>query len=560
MAETTTGARQLLRAGIPLLVVGGLALAAGAASLGNGFAYDDIHLVVQNGRVHHLASLPARLIETYWPEVPLAGEGRLYRPLTVIGFGLQWAIGRGTPLIFHLASVLMYALVALLVYALARRFLPTGPAALAGALFAVHPVHVEAWANVVGQGELLVAAFLLIGVVLYVDGRRVGFSQRRIGAIAGCFAAGLLSKEHAVAFPLLLLALEPALPAESRPRARVLVTPLVLTAVAWLALRTLVTGSFGGESPHPAWHGVGLPLRVLTMLGVVPLWARLLVWPADLSADYSPRETSVASGFGPEQFTGVWILLLAVYLGYRFRRLAPATSAGMLWLGLALLPVANLLAPTGIIAAERTLFLPSVGLVLAVGALVNLWAEERSEAGRVFGGLLVLLLLGLGVWRSATRAPVWRDNRTLFSQTILDAPRSYWAWRNYAGQMVLDGREAEARGAYAVAEGLFDRDPQLHDDRASFERRFGHCDRAVPHFRIALALDPDRHMTAARLIGCLTYLKRYDEARAVAADRLERGRGEFAAIRAMVDSAEAVTHLPDSSRPASPLLLPPDVP
>lgn len=557
MAEFPPGGPGPRAAFAPLVVVAGLALLASLTGLGNGFTYDDVHLIVQNGRVHGLLSLPLRLAETYWPEVPLVGEGRLYRPFTVIGFTLQWALGRGAPVVFHVTSTLLYLLVSLLVYALARRLLPMRQAALAAALFAVHPVHVEAVANVVGQGELLATGFLLLGTILYLDGRALGFSRHRIGAIAASYGAALLCKENAAFFPLLLATLEPALPTATRDRAKVLLTPLVLTAAIWLAIRFLVTGSLSGEYPHAAWIGMAWPLRALTMLGVVWVWTRLLLWPAALSADYSPQEVPIADGLGPLQFAGVSALAVALYFGLRFRRLAPVVAAGLLWVAVALIPVSNLLAPTGIVAAERTLFLPSVGLVLAVAGLVELWARgPRSLLGRRLAGAIFLTLLGLGVWKSAARHPVWKDNSTLFARTIVDAPRSYWAWRNYAGDMVLKGREPEARSAYEQALTLFDRDPQLLDDRASFERRTGHCDRAVDYFRMALALDPGRHMTAARLIGCLSALGRFDEARGVANDRIERGRGEFETIRAMVDRAEAAAHLPDSATPIRPTPVP----
>lgn len=554
MADGQTPARRLLQGRLSLLLVAGLALAASLTSLPNGFAYDDVQLVVNNGAVHQLRTAPHRFLETYWPEVPLVGPGRLYRPLTVLGFAVQWAAGQGRPLVFHLVSVLGYALVAVLVYTLARRFLSEGRAALAGALFAVHPVHVEAVANVVGQGELWAAGFMLAGALAYVDARREGYSHQRRGLIAACYLAACLTKETGAIFPLLLLALEPALPQASwRERGRLLL-PLVLVAAAWLTVRTAVTGSLGGEEAHAAWVGLAWPFRALTMLGVVSLWARLLVWPADLAADYSPQEIMIASGVGPAQFVGACVLLVVLYLALRFRRVALLTVVGLGWMGAALLPVANLLTPTGIIAAERTLFLPSVGLVLVAGALVELWAVDRGALARRAAGAAAVALLALGVWRSATRAPVWTDSRTLYAQTILDAPRSYWAWRNFAGQMVLDGREALAREAYAHAISLFDRDPQVYDDRGSFERRTGHCERAVVQYRLALALAPGRDMTAARLVGCLSTLHRFDEARAVAREHLQRGRPEFETLLVLVDSAEARAHLHDSMpTPLSPV-------
>src|SRR5512143_2039658 len=178
--------------------------------------------------------------------------------------------------------MLLYALVSLLVYAVARRLLPMGAATLAAALFAVHPVHSEAVGNVVGQGELLAAALLLAGTVLYLDSRRVGLSTGRLVGIALCFGLACLTKEHAVLWPLLLPPLALALPsrrspAESRENALRLGLILGVELVVYLSLRQAVVGGFAGDLPHPIWHGTTIAVRAVTMLAALPVWTRLLL-------------------------------------------------------------------------------------------------------------------------------------------------------------------------------------------------------------------------------------------------------------------------------------------
>ena len=143
------------------LTVALFALGAAASSLGNGFALDDLPLVQQNPRVRQLAPPWTYLAQTYWPP----GRGpALYRPLTVAGFAVQWSLGRGAPLAFHLTNMMLYLLVALLVLAVARRLLPLPAAFGTALLFAVQPVHAEAVGSVVGQAELWAALFSLVAV------------------------------------------------------------------------------------------------------------------------------------------------------------------------------------------------------------------------------------------------------------------------------------------------------------------------------------------------------------------------------------------------------------
>ncbi|NIP96229.1 MAG: hypothetical protein GWO24_23480, partial [Akkermansiaceae bacterium] len=73
--------------------------------------------------------------------------------------------------------------------------------ALAGALvFAVHPVHVEAVANVVGRAEVLSSVFYLLSCLLFVRWRE-GLGVGRTAALCGLYAAAFLTKESAVTLP-----------------------------------------------------------------------------------------------------------------------------------------------------------------------------------------------------------------------------------------------------------------------------------------------------------------------------------------------------------------------
>jgi protein O-mannosyl-transferase len=528
-----------LQAWWPAALVAAVAIAASVSGLGNGFAYDDVHLVLRNGAVHSLAGLPGHLLEPYWPAIPLGPGGRLYRPLTVIAFALEWAMGGGRPLAFHVLSVTLYTAVALLVLALARRLLSRNAAVVAAGLFAAHPVHVEAVANVVGQGELLAAIPLLVGVSLYLDGRREGFSPGRTALIAGTYLLGCLAKEHAVLLPLILAAVELGLGPHGRrleESARLLLW-LTLVGVVYLSVRSAVVHGVAGDLPHPLWRGASFASRLWTMLGLVPRGLGLLLWPAHLQADYSPAEITLATGPGPAQWIGLGLLLGIVVLTLLAWRSIPVLAVGTGWVAISLAPVSNILQPTGIILAERTLFLASVGVVLALGGALDALLLRRPTWSRwLLAGAGVVTVLG--VVASARRQPVWRDNTTLFGRTVVDAPRCYWAWRNWAGDLVLRQRPDSAAEAYRRSLQLFDRDPQVYDDFASFNRRTGHCDAAVPLFRRSLELDPARDQTAARLIGCLVTLRRYAEARAEATARIERGTEEFRNLRALVDSAE----------------------
>jgi hypothetical protein len=128
---------------------------------------------------------------------------------------------------------------------------------------------------------------------------------------------------------------------------------------------------------------------------------------------------------------------------------------GLGWVAIAILPVANLLFPTGVLVAERTLYLPSVGLALAVGA----WA--RNLALRPFAALATAIAL-LGGVRTAVRVPVWRDSRTVTLSILDDAPDSYAGPAGMIGIYLSEGQAGKALDAFQVATSLYDRVPTVY--------------------------------------------------------------------------------------------------
>ena len=102
-------------------------------------------------------------------------EQPLWRPLKRATLMLDHQLwGRAHPAGFHASNVAFHALACLALYRLARRL--AGPTAglVAGLLFATHPVHVEAVANISHRKEPMSLLFLLVALLLYVRGRDSG--------------------------------------------------------------------------------------------------------------------------------------------------------------------------------------------------------------------------------------------------------------------------------------------------------------------------------------------------------------------------------------------------
>ncbi|MGH9423050.1 MAG: glycosyltransferase family 39 protein, partial [Thermoanaerobaculia bacterium] len=430
------------------VVVALLAIASSITGILNGFAYDDTVIIIEDPRFRSLQSLWQVFTRTYW--MPQYG-GSLYRPLTTLGFRLEWIVGGGSPLPFHIVSILMYAAVSVAVFGLARQLFDNTSAFVSAALFAVHPLHVEAVANAVGQAELGAALCVVTAMSLYIRwSRSSGIDWRRRSLLCALFLCGLMFKEHAIVLPGLIVAAEilainsGATFNERTRRLLPLLIPLSLTAVAFVAIRTSVIGTIAGGGPEATvFLHQPFSVRLLTMIPVVLEWIRLFVWPANLSADYSAPRIEVLHSFTIAMVPAIAVIIACTGIAVQMRKQYPTAAFAFAWTGIALLIPSNLIVVTGVALAERTLFLPSVGVAMLLGGGLVALARSASpsfQRGVAYG---VALLLVAGIARSSTRNPVWRNDETLFRQTVDDVPNSSKAHEMLGNVLMTKGKHAE---------------------------------------------------------------------------------------------------------------------
>jgi tetratricopeptide (TPR) repeat protein len=446
------------------LVAGILAALVYLNALPNQFAYDDIHIVVQNTAIQSLETLPGAILAPYWP----IADGRelgLWRPVTTALLGVQYVLGGGAPLLFHVVNVVAHVAVTVLVTLLLAELM-TIPAALAGGLlFAVHPVHVEAVANVIGLSEILSTAALVLACLVHVRGGESYGWGRTLG-IGALYLVGFGAKESGVTLPGLILLLDAArgtlgfreLPRYLRDRWRVYLV-MLLVAIAVLATRLHVLGSFASAYAPLGGELLEEIPRIWTLGEIWLHYVRLWAFPLDLYADYSPNVIPISLGWGLDNAVGAALALLILtvaLLAWRRPRMgegidtARIAAFGVVWFVIAISPTSNTVILSGVLLAERTFYLPSVGLAAATGWLVTRLARDRPRGAWI---ALVVALAASGV-RTWTRNTTWYDGSHVFTTMVRDAPhsgRSQWV---LGDQFLLAGDTSAALRSYRAAISL----------------------------------------------------------------------------------------------------------
>lgn len=426
-----------------------------ANALSNGFALDDRGILLGNPLVQDLSQGWRAFTLPYWPEALGGGQ---YRPLGVLHFAFDWRISGGDAAWFHAINIVWHALATVLVWRLARQLMSPSAALICAALFAVHPVHVEAVANVVGRLECMATAFALGALLSH---RASSWSAVPL------FALGLLSKENAIVSIGLIVANDLLLPAVDNRNRTKLYAAYCLVVFAYVATLTLV---FDGRQFHVmsgTLADLSIADRLWTVLTVIPHYARLLLIPASLSADYEAQVLPAAHGFTAPGAIGVLIAATyatALFIAWSKHR---TLAFALLWIGIAIAPVANVFFVSGVTLAERSLYLPSVGAMLALGVAFDVIPSRHRRIALAAAAAA----LAAGAVRTWTRTPAWHDDRAYLMTLLTDHPESYRAhW--LAGRVHgASGRYPEALLELARARELYPKSIQTYLDAAAFADR-----------------------------------------------------------------------------------------
>lgn len=485
------------------------ALAIAAAAFGaflpvlwNGFTnFDDDEYVTENPSVK--AGLTLEGVRWAWT----TGHAANWHPLTWMSHQIDAAIYGESAWGHHLTSLLLHVANALLVFTFLRSATgAVGRSAFAAALFAVHPLRVESVAWVAERKDVLSTLFGLLALVAY--GRYVAApSPRRMAAVAGLLALGLLAKPMLVTLPFVLLLLdewplrrwwrrEDETPARIWRRRLSEKAPLFVLAAASCVVTVVVQRS-GRALQSSAVFGWSDRLAN----AAVAYWAylRQTVWPAGLAPFY-PHE-----GARVETWT-FWLaslgLLVVTGAAIRWRRTAPYVFTGWLWFVGTLVPAIGLVQVGEQARADRYTYLPSIGLAIllswGIPEVADRLLRERAPsriAWTASAAILVAALVPI-TWMQATR---WKDSTTLFQQALAVTERNATAHINLAIALGRMGRLGEAEQHLREAVRIAPDDSVARNNLGNVLYGQGRLGEAEEQFAKAARLDPRNALALANL-------------------------------------------------------------
>lgn len=453
------------------LIVFAVAVCAYAGSIPSGFVFDDRAVITENPVVQGIVPL-SELPFRDWFGLPPAHTIGSYRPLATFEFWVDWRVSSGNPRFFHALNVVFHGVAMVVSYVVFQDIVGESVAFAGILLAAVLAAPSEAVEGVIGRADLIETIAIVAGLRAH---RRKGVRSAALAALA--LAIAFFSKESGIlalpAWALLdVLAPLPDSPARNR-RGRWMLYGLA--GFAYLALRRVALGELKLPANTEFYNplvGVGLAGRVFGaghifvsryLAGIVEPWRRLY--------DCSANACTPSSGADPLAWLG---LALAVGVGavpLVIRKRSPAAAVGLAWFGCFFLPISNILVPATLSYGERLLYIPCIGLCLALAslpsrfvapvigaiALVNVVAIQRRHedwrtpetlyrSGLTYAAESATVLEQNAAMANGAGHPVQAE--ALARRSIVIVPKLPFALTDLGVALDMQGREAEAEGAF----------------------------------------------------------------------------------------------------------------
>jgi tetratricopeptide (TPR) repeat protein len=430
-------------------------------ALSNDFVYDDTFQVTDNIWIKNIKYIPKIFSSSVWSFQDERSVSNYYRPLMHLIFMGNYHIFGLNPLGFHLVNIIFHAAVSVMVYVLLLRLLKPHtlwPPFIAALLFATHPIHTEAVTWVSGVTEPSYTFFYLLSFYFYIRSEE-GSKTSYILSLAS-FSLSVLCKETALTLPIVLIAYDYSFRKAEKPLLKQLrrYIPVFIVSGIYLVLRFNALGEFTPQNRHQE-----LSLYEL-FINVFPLFMQYiqkLLLPLNLNAFYVLHP--IKSIFEPRGILSITVVLAFVASALIALKKEKTAFIGLLFIAVPLLPVLYIPALGENTFTERYLYLPSFGLVL-LAALLLYRVKAYSPKGAFSLALVFVLTVGLYSIQTVRRNYIWRDDITLFEDTVEKSPDSAAVYYNLGISYKEIGLNDKAAGHLLNALGI---EPNAADARTS---------------------------------------------------------------------------------------------
>jgi protein O-mannosyl-transferase len=347
------------------------------------------------------------------------------RPVLYFTYWLNVQLSGDSTFSYHVINVLMHCLTSGLIFLIVRRLLEWVNAdcgrrdlvaGFCAALFLLHPIQTEAVAYLAGRSESLSVMFALTAFTVFIYRKDPAARWTTVAAVLLLFGAALLSKEHTIALPALLLLTDywwnpgfslRGIRANWRLYAPIALGALAGVALFWRLITSAETAGFGMKDF--TWYQY-----FFTQCRALFVYISAFLLPVRLRVDWDfPISKTI---FDRGAIFGLIALLALCAAAWYYRRRFPLAAYGFFAYLILMAPTSSIL-PIRDPIAERRLYFSMLGLLLIVAdGLTRIRLERKS----LFAVCAVVLAAAAASVHA--RARIWSDAVLLWEDAARKSP------------------------------------------------------------------------------------------------------------------------------------------
>jgi protein O-mannosyl-transferase len=387
--------------------------------------WDDQIMVTQNTTITSLA--PDHLVKMF-----TSFHERLYHPLVLISYAIEYRFAGLNPHVFHITSLILHlmstALVFWFIFALCESPLM---AFTVSVLFGIHPMHVESVAWIAERKDVLYTLFFIASLVSYTYYVKTKKCALHLVTLI-LFVMSLMSKSMAMTLPLVLILIDYFL---GRKLDKKSVSDKIFFFVLAILFGMLTVLGHYEPGVHGREFSFSLPGNLMLAAQSLVFYIIKLFDPSHLSCLY-PMPDQIA--FIPAwifTFSPIILLMLTLIVVY-YRKFKPVVF-GSLFFFFTVLPVTQIL-PVGLkVPADRYTYVPYIGFffILAAG-LERLWQRKEGYL-KIISILIIAVITITCSYLTWNRAQMWHDSKVLWTDVIKNYKNVPTAYYNMAEDYFL---------------------------------------------------------------------------------------------------------------------------
>lgn len=462
-------------------------------SLSNDFVtWDDQLYITENPMIKHLDFAFIKWVFTH-------AAVSNWHPLTMISHAVDYAIWGMNPMGHHLTGIIFHALDTMLVFILALKLSeiaikkagstlnPFIIGVIAALLFGLHPLHVESVTWISERKDVLSAFFFILSILAYLKYNEGQKKALFYVLTLFSFVLALMSKPMAISLPFVLLIIDfyPLERLTLNNIIKALVEKIPFFILSQVSALLTIWAQKSALSPIDSYP---LIKRIAVAVRAYAFYLYKTFIPIDLAPFYPMPEPG--NFFNSIFIISLIFIVSLTILALLFIKKKRIFFAVWAYFIITLVPVIGIVQVGSQAAADRYMYLPSLGIFILVGvAIANIArAMKKPVAATVAISLAIILVLSLFTGRQEA---VWTDSITLWSHELnLFPERIPLVYNNRGLGFKKAERYQEAIADFTKAIELNRAYMSPYFNRAFTYQKIGNIQQAIEDYNLALALDP----------------------------------------------------------------------